>query len=283
MRLVLNAFERTKIKSINASCLSLLIIAVNTSCVPAQNISAQQNKEVINQFEVETESLNLLDETRNREIPVALYSPTSTMNMSGVKRPKLKLAIVNHGYGGKNTEYTFIAKNLVTRGYFVASVQHELPSDEPLSMTGNLYETRKPNWERGVQNILFVVQELKRIKPDLDFKDLLLVGHSNGGDMAMLFAKEHPKLVRKIISLDNRRVPFPRTRKPQILSLRSSDQAADAGVLPTEAEREKFGVKIIKLNDTLHNDMWDGATEKQKQKINQIISDFLLTRTKTKF
>lgn len=59
----------------------------------------------------------------------------------------------------------------------------------------------------------------------------------------------------KIISLDNRRMELPRTKQPRIYSLRSSDQPADEGVLPTIEEQEKFGIKIIKLPNTIHNDM----------------------------
>lgn len=158
----------------------------------------------------------------------------------------------------------------------MASIQHELPTDEPIATTGKLAETRRPNWERGVENILFVIKELKRTRPELDYKDLLLVGHSNGGDIAMLFAQKYPQRVRKVVTLDNRRMALPRARKPQILSIRSSDQAADDGVLPTTAERERFGIRIVKLNNTAHNDMWDGATKNQKQEINKIISSFLL-------
>ncbi|MBB5621242.1 hypothetical protein HDE69_002295 [Pedobacter cryoconitis] len=47
--------------------------------------------------------------------------------------------------------------------------------------------------------------------------------------MSMLFATQHPELVDKVISLDNRRMPFPRVSKPRIYSLRSSDQPADEG------------------------------------------------------
>jgi len=256
-------------------CLSLQIIAGDNRQVMAQETFRQQNQTLARQSEIETESLSLIDKSRNREVPVKLYSPISVIKTSKAKKPKLKLAIISHGYGGKNTEYSFIANNLVAHGYLVVSIQHELPSDEPIARTGNFLETRKPNWERGVQNILFVIQELKKTKPNLGFKNLLLVGHSNGGDMSMLFAQEHPKLVSKVVSLDNRRMPFPRTKKLRILSLRSSDQIADAGVLPTQAEQEKFRMKIIKLKDTIHNDMWDGASEKQKQEMNQIISSFL--------
>lgn len=241
----------------------------------ARSQSLQGNNVVAGHAEVKTENLELFDKTRNRALPVTLYLPVADADVSRGNKTRLKLAILSHGYGMKNTEYSFIADDLASRGYLVASIQHELPGDEPPATTGKLSVTRRPNWERGVQNILFVLQELRRLRPGLDFEHLLLIGHSNGGDMAMLFATEHPRLVSKVITLDNRRMPFPRTKRPRILSLRSSDQPADAGVLPTEAEQEKFGIKIIKLEDVKHNDMWDGATEKQKREINRIISSFL--------
>ncbi|WP_324671350.1 serine aminopeptidase domain-containing protein [Hymenobacter sp. GOD-10R] len=222
-----------------------------------------------------TVSLTLFDEARERTVPVTLYFPAANVSAAKSKKKKRKLALLNHGYGGQNTDYSFIAQILVAHGYFVASIQHELPTDEPNANTGNLRETRRPNWERGVQNMLFVRQQLQQRYPGLDEQHLLLVGHSNGGDMAMLFTHEHPQLVKKVISLDNRRMPLPRTRHPRILSIRSSDQVADEGVLPTAAEQKAFGIKIVKLPATIHNDVWDGATAAQKQEIGEAISNFL--------
>lgn len=42
------------------------------------------------------------------------------------------------------------------------------PHDPPLAMEGPFMETRLPNWERGVGNILFVLQEFRKLKPSLD-------------------------------------------------------------------------------------------------------------------
>ena len=75
--------------------------------------------------------------------------------------------------------------------------------------------------------------------------------------------------------LINSGMPLPRAKRPQILSIRSSDQTADEGVLPTAEEQKKFGIKIVKLENTIHNDMWDGGSDEQKREINRIISDFL--------
>lgn len=244
----------------------------------AQTASGGRENTLNRNSRIKTESLDLFDKKRRRPVPVTLYSSDSEAGKAKFK--KQKLAIINHGYGMKNTEYSFIAETLLRQGYFVASIQHELPTDEPMPTVGKPSEVRRPFWERGVQNILFVIDELKKSRRDLDFKNLLLVGHSNGGDTAMLFAEKYPKPARKIISLDNRRMALPRAKRPQILSIRSSDQTADEGVLPTAEEQEKFGIKIIKLKNTIHNDMWDGATEAQKNEISSIISDFLADRSK---
>jgi esterase/lipase len=144
-----------------------------------------------------------------------------------------------------------------------------------MAMTNNIMQDRKPHWERGVQNMLFVLEELKKTNLKLDYKSLLIVGHSNGGDMTMLFAHQYPKLVQKVISLDNRRMPLPRSKEVQILTLRSSDQVADDGVLPNPAEQQQFGIQIVQMKNLTHNDIWDGATDEKKQEVNAVINKFL--------
>jgi predicted esterase len=220
------------------------------------------------------DSIKLFDPSRNRVIPVALYFPKA--NLGGMKQ---KVVIFSHGYGanqgGDNLSYSYLNEKLASQGYFVASIQHELPTDSLLPATGIPQIVRRTNWERGVANILFVLNELKRTYPELDYKHLILIGHSNGGDMSMLFGSKYPALVDKIISLDNRRVPLPRTNHPGIYSLRSADQPADEGVLPTPEEQKKYGMEIIKLNHTMHNDMDNDATEEQRNEINKYIFGFL--------
>ena len=202
----------------------------------------------------------LFDSARQRAIPVVLYQPARSSSQQ-----QLKPAILSHGYGGRNTDYVFVAQTLVAQGYVVASIQHELPTDAPMPTVGNVRQVRQPYWERDGQNMLFVRQALGRKFPNIDLGELLLVGHSKGGDSAMLFAEEHPALVARVISLDNCRMPLPRAVRPRVLSLRSSDQVADPGVLPTPAEQAAFGIRIIQLQNTRHNDMQDDGTKAQKQ------------------
>jgi predicted esterase len=242
------------------------------SCATNKNLTIEKfnNQE----FEIKLDSANWLDNSRNRLIPVAFYSPIVNDKISNQQ-----LVIISHGYGENkpfaNKSYSYLTEKLASKGYYVVSIQHELPTDDLLPLTGIPQIVRRSNWERGAENILFVLNELKKIKPELDFKHVNLIGHSNGGDMTVLFAHKYPKLVDKIISLDNRRMELPRTSQPKIYSLRSSDQPADEGVLPTVAEQEKFGIKIIKLPNTIHNDMNDRGNKRQRREINNYILGFL--------
>ncbi len=214
---------------------SLLFVWLTLSCFANAPLQAQSRHNI----NIKTDNLSLVDPARNRQVPVVIYTDTSQ------PARKLKPAILSHCYGGKNTEYDFIASYLATHGYYVASIQHEVSGDEPLPTVGKPYETRMPSWKRGVQNILFVVDQLKKMHPSLDYKQLLLVGHSHGGDTNMLFAQEHPALVHTVISLDNRRMPIPRAKQPRLFSLLSSDQPADEGVLPSPEEQTRAIPKSI--------------------------------------
>ena len=152
---------------------------------------------------------------------------------------KLPIAIVSNGNTVKNTEYSFLANVLAARGYLVASIQQDLPSDPPLMTTIGLpYVGRRGIYMRCEANILFVLGELQKLQPNAEYDHLTLVGHSNGGDVSMYFAKEHPELVSKVITLDNLRVPFVLNKRLDILSFRSKDPnfKTDRGVLPTPSQ-----------------------------------------------
>jgi predicted peptidase len=252
--------------------LKILIVLILTSC--ASTVKLSNPKLTTKNYEIELDSINLFDKSRNRNIPVALYLPKTNETIENQK-----VVILNHCYNqnklGTNKYYSFLTENLASKGYFVISIQNELPTDELLPTQGDLKILRRPIWERGCENILFTLNEFKKTNAELDYKHLIIIGHSNGGDIAMLFAHKYPNLVDKIISLDNRRVEFPKTSQPKIYSLRSIDQIADEGVLPTTEEQKKFKIKIVQLKNTIHNDMTDNATEKQKTEMNKYIMEFL--------
>lgn len=213
-----------------------------------------------NSYALESKKLDMFDEGRGRNIPVVVYQGET------INKP---VVIISHGYGAKNTEYSFIADSLVARGYFVVSIQHDLETDKPLPTTGNLFDRRKPLWERGVQNILFVIDELKKRKPHLDLSKVILLGHSNGGDMSMMFATLHPEMVSKVISLDSRRYPFPRNPKLKILRFGAIDDEPDQGVVPDT------GIQEIYVQSARHIDLSDRGSPEIKDEIQKSIIKFL--------
>jgi predicted dienelactone hydrolase len=254
----------------------LFLITLLWSCNP-KNTSTNTVLSEPRDYEVRLDTTTLFDASRNRNIPVAYYSANTKVNLDN--QP---VVIFSHGYNenrpGGNLSYAGFCNFLASKGFFVVSIQHELATDSLLPMTGIPQITRRSNWERGAENIKFVLNHLKSQKTNrYDFQKVSLIGHSNGGDMSMLFAHKYPDQINKVISLDNRRMLLPRTKSPQVYSLRSSDQPADEGVLPTEEEMKEFNITEIKLPNTIHNHMDDEGTQEQIDEINRYLLAFLTT------
>ena len=190
---------------------------------------------------------------------------------------KLPVAVLNHGNTVKFTEYSFLANIFATRGYLVLSIQHDLPSDAPMvTKVGELYVGRLAQIERGVANIKFAVAEMEKQLPAADYEHLTVVGHSMGGDITMYFAKQYPDRVRKVVTLDNLRVPFVTSGKFKILSFRSTDPQfkADPGVVPNTEECDKAGITVVNTAFQ-HNDMRDTGSEAAKASIQGMLDKFL--------
>lgn len=256
----------------NLYILALVFLAL-TGCTTKGVIKNQYVGDI--KYETKLDTLTLLDEPRNRRIPVAIYSPKTDE-----KSENQEIVIFNHGYGQNSPDsylfYSYLTEHLASKGYFVASIQHELPTDSLLPLAGIPQVVRRPFWERGADNILFTINELKNINPKLNFDRITLIGHSNGADRVALFPQMYPNTVDKIITLDNRRMALPRTKKnPKVYSLRSCDQPADEGVLSSAEESRKYGITVIKLPNTIHDKMDDFANPAQRKEINGYIIQFL--------
>src|SRR5471032_749866 len=203
----------------------------------------------ISTWGIRHETLNLYDDARQRPIAVDLAVRWDYEMKANDGYWKLPVAIISNGNTVKNTEYSFLANVFAARGYLVASIQQDIPSDPPLvTKIDQPYVGRLQVYEKGEANILFVIQQLKQLWPNADYGHLTLVGHSNGGDTAMYFAKQHPDLVSKVVTLDNLRVPFVLSDKMKILSFRSEDPnfVTDPGVLPTPERAKASGIDIVK-------------------------------------
>jgi alpha/beta hydrolase fold len=223
------------------------------------------------------ETLNLFDAARRRPVAVDVAVRRDYEVKADAGFWKLPVAIISNGNTVKNTEYSFLANVFAARGYLVASIQQDNPTDPPLmTKVGMPYVGREGVYERGEANILFVVGQLETLHAAADYDHLTLVGHSNGGDISMYFAKQHPELVSKVITLDNLRVPFVISDKLKILSFRSKDPnfKTDPGVLPTPQQARQDGIDIVKTN-AQHTDMSDRGPDSVKEKIQATLDHFL--------
>lgn len=215
----------------------------------------------------------VFDTARARSIPIAIMRP------NGFGTELKPVVLISHGYNenlpGTYLKFSSIAEALSLSGYAVVSVQHENPEDELLPMHGDLRLTRRPNWERGVQNLRSVIAALREREPGWNLEQVDLIGHSNGGDISMLFATQYPEEVRNAISLDNRRMPLPRTGSPHIGSLRAEDAPADHGVLPTASECATFNISLIPMTGFKHVDFNDRANTEQRTRLNAVLLELL--------
>jgi Chlorophyllase len=228
----------------------------------------------VSKWGIRHETLNLYDNARQRPVAVDVAVRRDYEIKANDGFWKLPVALISNGNTVKNTEYSFLANVLAARGYLVASIQQDIPTDPPLvTKVGLPYVGRRGVYEKGEANILFVLAQLKKLQPNADYDHLTLVGHSNGGDIAMYCAKHHPEMVSKVITLDNLRVPFVLSNKLKILSFRSDDPnfKTDPGVLPAA---QQDGVDIVKTKFQ-HTDMSDRGPDSVKERIQATLDEFL--------
>jgi pimeloyl-ACP methyl ester carboxylesterase len=213
------------------------------------------------------------DSLRLREIPVAFYWPNKSTKVIGV-------VVFNHGYGqnqpNSHIAYSYLTTYLAQKGFLVISIQHELASDSLLPLQGNPQIVRRSNWERGAKNIDFVIGQIRQRYPITNSLPFQLVGHSNGGDMSVLYASLYPKKISKVITLDHRRLPVARTKEPSFYSLRSVDQTADIDVLPSVEEQKQFNIRITQLKSAHHNGMDDSGTPEEHEEVKFWVLRYLL-------
>jgi hypothetical protein len=221
----------------------------------------------------------ILDKSRDRLILFEVSFPLNKVSCTpAIKCP---VAFLSAGYGVPHTKYSFLVDQLLELGYLVVAIGHELQSDPRISVKGSLFETRSENWVRGARTLDFLKNELQSRYQEYEFNALLLIGHSNGGDISSWLGNGAKPYVKSIVTLDHRRVPLPRSKDIDILSIRGSDFPADTGVLPSEKENIIFGSCIIKIPKYRHNDMSDYGPIWLKEKIVALVTNYLSKRVCT--
>ncbi|MGM7319076.1 alpha/beta hydrolase [Idiomarina sp. ST10R2A5] len=215
----------------------------------------------------------IYDESRDRHIPIEVSHPIENEHCNETQ--KCSVAMLSAGYGVSHTKYAFLSKQLNQLGYMVIAIGHELENDPPLSVSGNLYETRSENWIRGAETLDFIKHSLASTYQNYNFNDLLLIGHSNGGDISSWLANAGKDYIDTVITLDHRRVPLPRRKDINVLSIRGSDYPADDGVLPLKKEAKEYSMCVKEIPESRHNDMTDYGPKWLKDEINRVIDNFL--------
>ncbi|KTG24634.1 hypothetical protein AWR38_03420 [Idiomarina sp. WRN-38] len=213
------------------------------------------------------------DESRDRHIPIEVTHPLEKEQCNETQ--KCPVALLSAGYGVSHTKYTFLSEQLNQLGYMVVAIGHELENDPPLSVSGNLYETRSENWMRGAETLNFIKNRLASTYQNYNFNDLLLIGHSNGGDISSWLANAGKNYIDTVITLDHRRVPLPRRKDINVLSIRGSDYPADDGVLPSPREAREYSMCVTEIPKSRHNNMSDYGPQWLKDEINRVIDNFI--------
>lgn len=217
-------------------------------------------------FQNKEQDIVLTSATTQKPIPAHVYLPQQMH-----KSKKTPVILLSGGYKTNAQDsylsYRFLAEALSAQGFAVISVQHESKDDAPLAFEGNIAEQRAPIWAQGVDNLHTVRKELAKKFPAFQWKKIFLIGHSHGGDISTLYATKNSDQLAGLITLDHRRVPLPRNHQLPILSLRSSDQTADAGVLIPDDDVSFPNIQILPLDEVLHNAMDDSGDEATHAKI----------------
>jgi pimeloyl-ACP methyl ester carboxylesterase len=224
------------------------------------------------------ETITFYDPARNnRPVAVDIAVRRDKEMQANAGMITLPVAILNHGNTVKFTEYSFLANVFAARGYLTVSIQHDLPTDAPMvTKVGEIYVGRLPQYQRDIANIRFAIDEMDRVQPNADYDHLTMVGHSMGADVSLYFAKMYPDKIKKVVTLDNLRVPFMTDGRFKILSFRSHDPVfkPDPGVVPDDEICAKAGITVVRT-DFQHNDMRDTGPEETKASIQGMLDKFL--------
>ncbi len=216
-------------------------------------------------------SLQWYDSARGRAIPLQWYAPNAN-----VCRQFCPVIVFGSGYRIAAKQYSLLAQYWASRGYLVLVLQHDLSSDELMPDSGNLQQDRQLYWQRGLANLRYVLQQAHQQWPGADWAGLVLAGHSQGGDIATLYARQYPQQVATLISLDHRRVALPNQPGLRWMTLRSNDQQADPGVVPEQTATAQ--ACVLSLADVSHQHMTDLGGYRKNAELAQAVLRFLVLR-----
>ena len=235
--------------------------------------------------------LNLYDSTRSRAIPVLIYSSDNIKKNS-------KIVMFSPGYQEQKTlaepdvvlgykKWNYLAEYFVKKGYNFIAVQHDMLGDndglENLDPKADQTKARNHLWIRGEQNLLFVIEELKKqySYSYFDFDKFIISGHSNGGDISRFFTNKREDQISAVISFDGRRCPIAPFTKQRLLLFEAWDGSTAHCVFPDEGTEDKpkridLEWMLVKPKDAMHISYRDDKiTDKLKAYVLKTIEFFL--------
>jgi predicted dienelactone hydrolase len=213
-------------------------------------------------------------------VPVDIHVPTT--NKACTSASPCPVAVLSPGYGLAGSDYSFITNRLTAMGYMVVALEQS-GGGKTMEPNADRVEQLRALARLGAQSLTAVLNETALRYPEFDWQQLLLVGHSLGGDSSALFATENAKRVSRLITLDNRRLALPRSPDTNVLTIRASDTSADPGVLPSDEERRRYAICVVHIKGSHHNDMQDEGSEQLKSRIASAIDTFLAPASSPKY
>jgi pimeloyl-ACP methyl ester carboxylesterase len=230
---------------------------------------------------------NFYDVSRRRQVPVSVYLPKKADGL-------LPTIVFGPGYQGQEDvqkeelvykKYTYLAEYFTDKGYAFVSIQHDVFGDvdglEKVDPDAIQDEARRHLYIRGEANIMFALAQLEQQNLPLRLDNLILSGHSNGGDIAKYFANQHPDRVHSVILFDARRARLRPISPLPVLMFEADDTTTDVGVIAEPAQennamRANLDLTVIKPSSALHASYIDSEiTEPLKKKIFSALDWFL--------
>jgi len=170
-----------------------LINQQSASEAATETITALPNLLQPGQFDWQMTTIQLQDNSRNREFPVDLYLPEHHQT------PVLAapVIVISHGLGSDRRTYAYLARQLASYGFVVAVPEHPGSNAQQLQalINGTVSEVTAPSeFVDRPLDIKYLLDELTRLNQSsawqgrFDLDRVGIVGHSFGGYTALALA-----------------------------------------------------------------------------------------------
>jgi predicted dienelactone hydrolase len=191
---------------------------------------------------IETLDMTIPDASRQREIPIRCYLPSSQADAKGAPYPVL---LFSHGLGGSRAGSAYLGKHWASRGYVAVFLQHpgsdeSVWKDQPLlSRMSALREAASTkNFMLRAQDVKVVLDQLElwSIDPDhalhgrMDTKKVGMSGHSFGGQTTQAVSGQSFPLAGQ--RLTDKRITAAIVMSPSAPERGSIDQAFGSVSIP---------------------------------------------------